>query len=335
VAIDARKRITLARGSSAPVARLIQLADTAIARLGPEEFLLRSEDIGGVGDVPKAPPWLWARGARRILETPVEHRVCVVGSRKCDDAGLRMARQLVSALCDAGRAVVSGGAFGIDAAAHTATLDFGGTTVAVLPGGLDRPYPRSHWRLFDAIVSNGGTLLTPFPPGHRVRRWHFARRNELMAAMTSTTIVVRAAPASGSLLTARAAFALGRRVLAVPADAARPEFSGTNILLAEGAEVLVDPACPALGVAQRVSRQPLPTTAPNVPPAAPPIDLTQRQEAILGALRGGPRHTDELSALLRVPTHELCGDFLSLEFADLVVRARGSVYALTTRGVRV
>src|SRR5262249_26427301 len=127
--------------------------------------------------------------------------VAIVGSRGASGRGLVLARGLAAALAERGAVIVSGGAIGIDAAAHEGA---GGRTVAVLATGLDRPYPARHAGLFAAIVAAGGALASPFPDGTDVRRWQFLRRNEVIAEMAEATIVVEARARSGALHTARA-----------------------------------------------------------------------------------------------------------------------------------
>lgn len=271
-----------------------------------------------------APPWFWARGDRALLQS-IQGSVCVVGSRKTDAHGARMARHVVTAAVRDGWSVVSGGALGIDAVAHETCVAEGGKTIAVLPSGLDEPYPRRHRGLFDRIVQSGGLLLSPFPPGHKPRTWHFARRNVVMAAMSEVTVVVRAAPQSGSLITARAARSLGRRLLAVPGDAWRPELRGTAELLAEGAEVLVNPMEPGLG-----RRRPSPRCTALAQPTMSPFAARVAQ-----ALRAGPRHAEELAQALGEPLHGLHMPLLELELEGLIVRDGPEVYALTSAGVSV
>jgi DNA processing protein len=142
---------------------------------------------------------------------------------------MERARGLAADLAARGAVIVSGGAIGIDAAAHAGS---GGRTVAVLASGLDRPYPARNAALFAEIVAAGGALASPFPDGTDVRPWQFLRRNEVIAALVEAVVVVEARARSGALHTARAAAKLGKIVGACPGS------PGTDALLAAGAAAI-------------------------------------------------------------------------------------------------
>ena len=199
---------------------------------------------------------IWVRGQLpRIAETPAispdgaaqpagaepnplpagRTAVAVVGARAASRRALEQAAALGAGLGARGAVVVSGGAVGVDAAAHRGALRAGGQTVAVLGTGVDVPYPARHRALFDAIAAGGGALVSPFPPGTEARSWHFPRRNRLIAALAHGVVVVEAQVRSGALSTARAARELGRRVMAVPGSA------GCDALLASGAFAVASP----------------------------------------------------------------------------------------------
>jgi DNA processing protein len=159
----------------------------------------------------EAQPSLYLRGA-----LPTAPGVAVVGTRKPTDEALEFTRALVTDLAKSGLSIWSGGALGIDAAAHEAALACGAPTVVVMGGGLDRPYPKEHVALFERVLVAGGALLArvaddkdPWPLG-------FFMRNELLAALTAVTVVIQAPYKSGARHTARAARRLGRPLCAVP-----------------------------------------------------------------------------------------------------------------------
>ena len=160
--------------------------------------------------------------------------VAIVGARAATGRGMARAKALAAGL--AGRAaILSGGAVGVDSAAHIGALGASGRTAAVVAGGLTEPYPRrNHW-LFEEIITSGGAVASPFADDAPIKRWSFLRRNETLAALADAVVVVEASLASGSLQTARAAAKLGRVVLACPGSA------GTDALLAGGAAVAEDP----------------------------------------------------------------------------------------------
>jgi DNA processing protein len=167
------------------------------------------------------PVALWVRGA-----LPPQPAVAVVGARKASPRGLDLARGFGRALTEAGLAVLSGLARGIDGAAHEGALEVGPTWGA-LGSGLDHPYPAEHVPLMDRMAAAGG-VLTCFPPWARPKPAHFPRRNVLLAAWSEGVLVVEAEVRSGSLVTAKLALDLGKELFAVPGS------EGTDALLEEG-----------------------------------------------------------------------------------------------------
>ena len=184
------------------------------------------------------PPALWCLGG-----VPTSDRtVAIVGSRQASSAAIRRAAAIAAELAADGWTIVSGGALGVDAAAHRGTLLRGGATIAVLGGGLDRPSPPSHLRLFEEIVASGGTLLSEWPMAVEPRPWHFPRRNRVIAGIARAVLVVAAGARSGAHITARLAVEeLGRDVGAVPGDPEDPAVAGCLRLLREGAAVIRGP----------------------------------------------------------------------------------------------
>jgi DNA processing protein len=175
-----------------------------------------------------APPLIGLIGKAAILSRPA---VAIVGSRNSSFAGQKMAERLAADLGAAGIAVVSGLARGIDTAAHRASLKTG--TIAILAGGLDKPYPPDNLPLFEAIA-DAGALVSEMPFGWEPRGRDFPRRNRIISGLCYATIVVEAAPKSGSLITARFAHEQGREVFAVPGSPLDPRAEGTNDLIFKG-----------------------------------------------------------------------------------------------------
>ncbi|WP_163510324.1 DNA-processing protein DprA [Fodinicola acaciae] len=162
-----------------------------------------------------APPVaLWLRGQPRLAET-VAKSVAIVGSRAASGYGTHVAGELAYGLADRGWTVVSGGAYGIDGAAHKGAMAADGPTVAVLASGADVPYPPGHASLFEKIAVDG-LLLSEWPPGTTPQRPRFLVRNRVIAALTAGTVVVEAGVRSGAKQTARRAYELGRALMAVP-----------------------------------------------------------------------------------------------------------------------
>jgi DNA processing protein len=178
---------------------------------------------------PVPPVALWARGPARLDEL-VERSVAIVGSRASTAYGEHVAAELGHQLGERGWTVVSGGAFGIDAAAHRGALAADAPTLAVLACGVDRPYPAAHGALFSRIAETG-LLLSEWPPGCAPLRHRFLVRNRLIAALTRGTVVVEAAARSGAQATAKRARRLGREVLVVPGPVTSAMSVGCHELL--------------------------------------------------------------------------------------------------------
>lgn len=186
------------------------------------------------------PGALFGAGDPAVLaDLAVERAATVVGSRRAGAYGREVAHELGRMLAASGIAVISGLALGVDSAAHEGALAAGGTTLAVLGTGADRPYPRSNRRLFGRIATEGA-IISELPPRSPTFRWMFPARNRLMAALAEITVVVEAAERSGSLITAEMALEGGRLVGAVPGPVTSWRSSGTNKLLADGAAVIRD-----------------------------------------------------------------------------------------------
>jgi DNA processing protein len=176
--------------------------------------------------------------AARLAELAELPTVTVVGARRASPAGIAMAHELGRGATSAGITVVSGLALGIDGAAHRGALDAGGAPLAVLAGGADIPYPRSHVRLYEQVRKRG-TVVSELPPGVRPLRWSFPARNRIMAALGRVTVVVEARDPSGSLITADFATQLNRGLAVVPGPATSPFADGCLKLLREGAASVV------------------------------------------------------------------------------------------------
>lgn len=226
--------------------------------------------------------------------------VAMVGSRACSAYGRSVATRLAGQLARVGITVVSGLARGIDAAAHRGCLDAGGATIAVLPGGLYPVYPRQH-RALARQVAAGGALVAEHEPGTEVARWHFPKRNRIIAGLSWATIVVEAAARSGARITANLALEYGREVLVVPGPITSETSAGCHALLADGAR-------PCTGVADILDHLPAAVTATlqlSIPTAtAPDIDAPSRAMLELLRQRGtlGAAQAAELLGWSLVPT---------------------------------
>ena len=205
----------------------------AVERLGARYLSL------GQGLYPKAlaelddaPPLITAKGNLSLFDRPM---VAIVGARNASAAACRFARGLAHDLGQEGVAVVSGLARGIDSAAHDGSLDSG--TIAVIAGGIDVYYPPENQARQDDIAARG-LLLAEMPPGTEPRARHFPYRNRIIAGLAAGTVVIEAAPQSGSLITARLAAEAGREVMAVPGSPLDPRAQGCNQLIRDGATLI-------------------------------------------------------------------------------------------------
>jgi DNA processing protein len=245
-----------------------------VARLGDlgVRFLLPGDPGWPFVAAPPDPPCAWLFVAGPDPPGPAIS-AAVVGGRKASALRRATAHSLAMGLASAGICVVSGGAIGVDGAAHAGALDGGGRTIVVLGCGLDVPYPRRNLELFRRIREAGGTLLAEHPPGARPLAAHFLPRNRLIAALSGAVVVVEAALDSGSLSTARAAGSRGGgQVLAVPGAPWDQGAAGCNDLIRDGATLVrgLDDVLEALGFTTGApsARDPGAATGSALPPGA-------------------------------------------------------------------
>jgi len=223
------------RGGAGGATQVCSRADAEREIAAAEKLGVALVALGEPGYPPRlqmiddAPPLVAIRGQAAAFALPM---VAVVGSRNASGAGMKFTQRIARELGEAGFAVVSGLARGIDAAAHRASLATG--TIAVLAGGHDRVYPAEHMELLDDILS-AGAALSEMPLGWEPRGRDFPRRNRLISGLSLGVVIVEAAKRSGSLITARFALEQGREVFAVPGSPLDPRAEGTNGLIKQGA----------------------------------------------------------------------------------------------------
>lgn len=196
---------------------------------------------GQLDDLGDARPLgLWVRGGPTLRMWALRS-VAVVGARACTDYGVRMGASLGAGLAERGWVVVSGGAYGVDAAAHRGALGATGATIAVLACGIDRIYPRGHTQLIDRVAEQG-LVVAELPPGEHPTPSRFILRNRVIAALTRGTVVVEAAYRSGALGTARWAQRLGRHAMGVPGPVTSSVSAGVHELLRKEGVLVTDAA---------------------------------------------------------------------------------------------
>lgn len=260
------------------------------------------------------PPLLFVCGS---LQERDRFAVAIVGTRKPTPYGRSVAERLARELSRYGLTVVSGGARGIDTAAHTGALRAGGRTIAVLGCGIDVVYPAESAALFQRITTQGA-ILSEYPPGVSPDAWRFPARNRIVSALALGVLVVEAPHDSGALLTANHALEQGKPVFAVPGNIDTGQNAGSHRLIKDGATLVdsVEDIVRGLGIAP----EPPPERAAPVPP------LTPTQQGILRVLSLVPKHVDTLAEELHLPIAQLNAEILILEMHNLVRRQPGNTY---------
>jgi DNA processing protein len=292
--------------------------DVALIAIGEAGYPQRLQMIDD------APPLLAVRGHLPALAMPA---VAVVGSRNASAAGIKITQQITRGLSEAGFAIVSGLARGIDAAAHRASLGKG--TIAVLAGGQDKIYPPEHAELLDEIMP-AGVALTEMPLGWEPRARDFPRRNRLISGLALGVVIVEAAKRSGSLITARLALEQGREVFAVPGSPLDPRAEGTNSLIKQGATPVTETADivavlePIMGVTL-TAREPEPTDGDRVADVDPAADERAR---IVALLSPAPVQVDDLVRLAKSSPRVVRLVLLELELAGRLERHGGGLVSL-------
>ena len=263
------------------------------------------------------PMVLWALGPVRLDEV-TQRAAAVVGTRAATIYGEQVAADLSAGLAERDVAVISGGAYGIDGAAHRAALASDGLTVAVLAGGLDIPYPAGHSALLHRIGQHG-LLFTEYPPGVRPARYRFLTRNRLVAAAAGAAVVVEAGLRSGAANTAAWARALGRVVAAVPGPITSSASAGCHVLLRNGAELVTraDDVVELVGrIGELAAEEPRPATALD--------GLGEAERQVYEALPGrGAATVDEIAVASGLVPGRVLGPLAILEVAGLAERHDG------------
>jgi DNA processing protein len=188
------------------------------------------DGLAELGD--NQPYAIWLRGAATDLGVLCRHSVAIVGSRAATAYGSYMAAELAASIAARGWTVISGGAYGVDGAAHRGALAAGGMSVAVMACGIDRAYPAGHEDLLDKVAA-AGAVISEWPPGQGVARLRFLVRNRVIAAITRGSLVVEAGRRSGALNTARHARDLGRPLMAVPGPVTSDLSAGCHSVIRE------------------------------------------------------------------------------------------------------
>jgi DNA processing protein len=285
--------------------------------------------FGGRDKLRGGPPMvLWALGPAR-LDDAAMRAVALVGTRAATTYGEHVTQDLAAGVAERGVAVVSGGAYGIDGAAHRAALDCEGVTVAVMAGGLDVLYPSGHSALLHRIGQHG-LVFTEYPPGVRPARYRFLTRNRLVAAVSGASVVVEAGLRSGAANTAAWARALGRVVAAVPGPVTSSASAGCHALLRNGAELVTR----AEDIVELVGH--IGELAPEEPHPSTPLDgLSEAERLVYEALPGrGAASIDEIAVAAGLVAEQVLGPLAMLELAGLAERKESRWRIVRAKAVR-
>ena len=311
-------------------------APTIYAKSAAEDEIARVEALGarflsiGQGLYPRAlaelenaPPLITVKGDLALLERPM---VAIVGARNASAAACRFARGLAHDLGSEGVTVVSGLARGIDSAAHDGSLGSG--TIGVIAGGIDIAYPPEN-EARQAEIAARGLLIAEMPPGTEPRARHFPYRNRIIAGLAAGTVVVEAAPRSGSLITARLAGEGGREVMAVPGSPLDPRAQGCNSLIRDGA-TLIQNAADVMEALTPIAGRLASHRAPfdHEPPPVPievDTDLRTRVESLLGP---SPVAVDEIVRQSAAAAGAVQLVLLELDLAGRLYRHAGGKVSL-------
>ena len=290
-ALAAIPQLAARSGGKAP--RIADLKDVAaeidaVQRLGAR-YLFLGQGLYPplLSEIDSAPPALIVRGDLSLIERPA---IAIVGARNASAAACRFARDLARGLADEGVLVVSGLARGIDSAAHQGAL--GGGTAGVIASGIDITYPPENKELQEQVATQG-LLIAEQPPGREPLARHFPYRNRIIAGMALGTVVVEAAPKSGSLITARLAGEAGREVMAVPGSPLDPRAQGCNSLIRDGATLIQSVADVLETIRPIASMMGSPKVAFRAEPVSADASNDERA-VVLNLLSHAPVQVDEI-----------------------------------------
>lgn len=253
-------------------------------------------------------------------ELPTERRpsVAIVGTRKPTAYGKEVTHRLAYELAKRGVIIISGLALGVDGLAHRATLEAGGTTIAVLGNGLDSIYPAAHRTLAQQVVESGGAILSEYEPEVGARGYQFLERNRIVSGLADAIIITEAAARSGTLNTAGHALEQGRDIFVVPGNITSPLSSGCNALLKQGAS----PVTEAKDILEVIAPQQL------QPQAVLPLGATPLETKIITLLQAGLRDGDQLQQKAGVQASEFNQALTMMEINGTVRALGGNQWTL-------
>lgn len=272
------------------------------------------------------PILLWVKGDPDVLSNP---GISVVGTRRATSYGLSMAKHYSKQLVENELTIVSGLAYGTDAAAHKATLEAGGKTVAVLGSGIDVIYPQKNAGLAAEIIETGGAVITELTLGTPPDAGNFPERNRIVSGLTLGTLVIESGLKGGSMITAQSALMQNREVFVIPHSLENVNGIGCNHLIKRAAGKLVQSVDDILEELPHYQKE----MFPSEPEAEKESqwqsrDLDEESIAICEQLESGAMHIDKLSEALSKPPHKLLAKLLELEMMDCVRQSAGKNFEL-------
>ncbi len=341
------------------IGRLLQIRDAPVdqklldraAASGTVAVLLSDPSYpANMSELTDAPPILWVRGE---LLPEDRYGIAIVGTRRASNYGLAQANRFAGAFAAQGLTVISGGALGIDAAAHNGALNAGGRTIAVLGCGVDIIYPAAHRALFERILANGrGAIVSEFPLQTKPEPWRFPTRNRIIAGMARASVLVETPDKSGALGTARFCAEYGRDVYAVPGAVDTGASRGGHRLIQDGAiladspdDVLIslgvvlaaqeelpprrarEAAITSVPVATASQPETPPVPAKPVPPPDLPLDLPPGESAFYAALSAEPLPFDMVAQTAGLSAPEANVAATLLEMKRLIRRYPGNLFS--------
>lgn len=244
--------------------------------------------------------------------------VAIIGSRKPTPYGEEVTYKLAYDLAKSGVVIISGLAYGIDAIAHKACLDAGGTAIAVVAQGLHRIYPASHVGLAERIIKSGGALISEYPEGTEAQKYHFLARNRLVSGLADAVLVTEAADRSGTFSTVAHAISQNKEVFAVPGPITSLVSVGPNRLLQQGAHVTLSAQDILEIVAPSYSTQ----------QQALPFTTTALEQSIVDTIYMGVTNRDEIQATLKVSPQDLLQALTMLELNGTLTQLGGNRWCI-------
>ncbi len=278
---------------------------------------------GRLKNIPDPPPIIYVRGT--LSPTDV-NAISIVGSRRATHYGKMAAAKFAEDLARMGFCIVSGLAYGIDAAAHKGALTAGGRTIAVLGSGVDVVYPRSNQKIYDQIPLSGA-LISEFPMGTQPDARFFPIRNRIVSGLSLGTLVIEAPRKSGALITVKHALDQGREVFAVPGNVFSPYSEGCHKLIKDGAklveniyDIIEEVACNLVGIQMTDASQPAEAASQSTAPMSP------NEKKVFNFLSMTPTHIDDVGEGCGLTASQTSSALMTLEIKGLVQQVPGKLF---------